>query len=171
MRRLETANTAVKDEMAQFAKAHAQVKVRALGLETQVAELVDDNGTLKERVSELEAKLRDRDASTGSIVVHSLRDEKSGEKVENAPRPIAMWVFLLHYPCAILILVVMLALQLPASLTPPRLNPPWASATVVRPLTASIVRTAMRTSHTETPSFGPYIGLRDPGRGRVWRPA
>ena len=71
------------------AKVHAQLKVRAMGLKMQVAELVDNNGTLKECVSKLEVKWCDYDASMGSIIVHSLRDEKSGERWK-------MHSFLLH---------------------------------------------------------------------------
>ena len=38
---------------------------------------MDNNGTIKEHVSELEAKLCNHDASMGSIIVHSLRDERA----------------------------------------------------------------------------------------------
>lgn len=74
--RLETARQHLNTEMADWRKTHTELKNRTASLEVHVKGLIVENGTLKERVAELEEKLRHRDdpcqdTSMSSVIIHS----------------------------------------------------------------------------------------------------
>ena len=74
--RLETARQHLNTDVGEWRKMHTELKNRTASLEVHVKGLVVENGALKERVAELEEKLRHRDdpcqdTSMSSVIIHS----------------------------------------------------------------------------------------------------